>query len=164
MHTAKSKMAEPADGAMNSLGFAKSHADTRVVVAMSGGVDSSVTAALLHDQGYEVIGVTLQLYDHGDAIRANFIKMGKVWTVPKTQCSKTYNFASANPWAPPLRNASPWYVVEQLKKFKKKWRGNHECDHLGKQMHQWAGNLSERDMTDVAAYLHSLSTTQTVGK
>lgn len=41
--------------------------DTRVVVAMSGGVDSSVVAALLHAQGYQVIGITLQLYDHGAA-------------------------------------------------------------------------------------------------
>ncbi len=39
----------------------------RVVVAMSGGVDSSVTAALLVEQGYEVVGITLQLYDHGAA-------------------------------------------------------------------------------------------------
>ena len=53
----------------NSLGFAKAPADTRVVAAMSGGVDSSVVAALLADQGYEVIGITLQLYDHGEAIR-----------------------------------------------------------------------------------------------
>src|SRR6202048_2205031 len=39
----------------------------RVLVAMSGGVDSSVAAGLLHEQGHEVIGVTLQLYDHGAA-------------------------------------------------------------------------------------------------
>ncbi|MFN4274867.1 MAG: tRNA 2-thiouridine(34) synthase MnmA [Ferrovibrio sp.] len=53
---------------MNSLGFPKAPASTRVVVAMSGGVDSSVVAGLLVRQGYEVIGITLQLYDHGAAI------------------------------------------------------------------------------------------------
>ena len=52
---------------MNSLDLPLSPKDTRIVVAMSGGVDSSVVAGLLRDEGYDVVGVTLQLYDHGAA-------------------------------------------------------------------------------------------------
>ena len=53
---------------LNSLGLPKAPTDTRVVVAMSGGVDSSVVAAGLAEEGYEVVGITLQLYDHGAAL------------------------------------------------------------------------------------------------
>ena len=53
---------------LNSLGLPKPVSETRVVVAMSGGVDSSVVAAGLAEEGYDVVGVTLQLYDHGAAL------------------------------------------------------------------------------------------------
>src|SRR4029434_1509853 len=54
-----------------SIDFALSRParEARIVVAMSGGVDSSVVAALAARTGAEVIGVTLQLYDHGGAVR-----------------------------------------------------------------------------------------------
>jgi tRNA-uridine 2-sulfurtransferase len=64
MHAPAASIAAP----LNSLGIAKAPWNTRVVVAMSGGVDSSVVAAVLAEEGYDVVGVTLQLYDHGDAV------------------------------------------------------------------------------------------------
>ncbi len=60
-------MAVAREMTLNTLDLEGRPADTRVVVAMSGGVDSSVTAALLADAGYDVVGITLQLYDHGAA-------------------------------------------------------------------------------------------------
>lgn len=53
---------------LNSLYLPGPPERTRVVVAMSGGVDSSVVAAILKDEGYDVVGITLQLYDHGQAV------------------------------------------------------------------------------------------------
>jgi tRNA-uridine 2-sulfurtransferase len=63
-------LAPPTAGArtLNSLGLPKPPSQTRVVAAMSGGVDSSVVAAMLAREGYDVVGVTLQLYDHGAAV------------------------------------------------------------------------------------------------
>ena len=73
---------------LNSLGFAKPPSETRVVVAMSGGVDSSVVAAQLAEEGYDVVGVTLQPWQKkGRAVRAVTSTMPAVW--PKTWASHT---------------------------------------------------------------------------
>jgi tRNA-specific 2-thiouridylase len=53
---------------LNNLHLKSPPAETRVVVALSGGVDSSVVAGLMKREGYDVVGITLQLYDHGEAV------------------------------------------------------------------------------------------------
>ena len=54
---------------MNSLGINKKEKETKVVVAMSGGVDSSVVAALMKEEGYNVTGITLKLYDDSKKLK-----------------------------------------------------------------------------------------------
>ncbi|WP_196260596.1 tRNA 2-thiouridine(34) synthase MnmA [Pelagibacterium limicola] len=90
---------------MNSLGFDRAPADTRVVVAMSGGVDSSVVAGLLAREGYEVIGITLQLYDHGEA------------TFRKGSCCAGQDIHDARRVSAAL--GIPHYVLDYEERFKK---------------------------------------------
>ena len=56
---------------LNSIGLNKKPSDTTVVVAMSGGVDSSTVAGMMKKEGYNVIGITLKLYDDGKGVAAS---------------------------------------------------------------------------------------------
>jgi tRNA-specific 2-thiouridylase len=89
---------------MNQLAPKPPH-QTRIVAAMSGGVDSSVTAALLKRAGYDVIGITLQLYDHGAAIRK------------KGACCAGQDIHDARRVAETL--SIPHYVLDYEQRFKK---------------------------------------------
>ena len=88
----------------NSLDLEGRPQDIRVVVAMSGGVDLSVTAALLKAEGYEVVGVTLQLYDHGAA------------TYRKGACCAGQDIHDARTVAE--RIGIPHYVLDYESRFK----------------------------------------------
>ena len=89
---------------LNSLGFAKPPSETRVIVAMSGGVDSSVVAGLLAREGYEVIGITLQLYDYGAAVE----RVGS--------CCAGQDIADARRVAKALD--IPYYVLDYERRFR----------------------------------------------
>lgn len=91
---------------MNSLDINKPPSETRVVVAMSGGVDSSVVAGLMAQEGYDVIGVTLQLYDHGEA------------THRKGACCAGQDIHDARRVAAALD--IPHYVLDYEEKFREK--------------------------------------------
>ena len=73
---------------MNSLGFDKKEKDTKIIVAMSGGVDSSVAAVMLKKEGYNVMGVTLRLYNQPNSAKSK--SSSSVLALKVTYCVSRY--------------------------------------------------------------------------
>ena len=90
---------------MNSLGINKDPKNTRVVVAMSGGVDSSVVAAKLKTEGYDVIGITMQLYSSDVSNSKPGKCCGGIDINDAIKVSRDFNF--------------PHYVFDYEEEFKK---------------------------------------------
>src|SRR6202000_2991363 len=89
---------------LNSLDIEGRPQNTRIVVAMSGGVDSSTTGALLKSQGYDVVGVTLPLYDHRAACHR------------KGACAAGQDIHPARNFAEPI--GIPHYVLDYEDRFR----------------------------------------------
>ena len=112
----------------NSLGINKPEKNTKIVVAMSGGVDSSTVAGLMKEEGYKVIGVTLKLYDDAN-ISAN----------KKRQCCAGQDIMDAK------RIANQLNIEHKILYFQKKFKK----DVIDNFVKSYISNLEDNDLIDL---------------